>query len=150
MPLDAGVRFRTAETEHGASPTRSATVRRVTTLFLSGNFSPSILFVRTELFSRFGGRRGHRTVGESCCRANQTAELEGFLRLCRKDTSILKQVGSGVQLKIFMGKIRMSRIYFSRCSFKTLGMEKRITSRRITSRSMWKGECEDVASCSYR
>src|SRR5579862_2874098 len=29
-------------------------------------------------------------------------------------------------------------------------MEKRIASRKITSRSMWKRECKDVASCSYR
>jgi hypothetical protein len=37
---DAGVLFNTADTEHGASPTRSATVRRLTTLFLSDT-SPS-------------------------------------------------------------------------------------------------------------
>src|SRR5271168_1187929 len=69
MAQDAGVLLSTAEIEHGARPTRSATVRRVTTflsLFLSLSlsvssniFSPSILSVRASVIRSCTRSGGH-------------------------------------------------------------------------------------------
>ena len=42
MAFDAGVSFRMAETEHGASPARSATDLKFTVFFLSGTSLPRL------------------------------------------------------------------------------------------------------------
>jgi hypothetical protein len=81
---DAGVLFNTAETEQGASPTRSATVRRVTA-FLSNKVSPSLLYVQGSAMHGFlqrrtqflSGRRGQGYSWRSHSRGqHQAVELK--------------------------------------------------------------------------
>ena len=69
IACDAGVSFKIAETEHGASPTRSATVRRVTTAFLSDTFP--VAASRSYLDDEFITTTGNPFAG------NQTTKVWG-------------------------------------------------------------------------
>ena len=114
IAFDAGVLFKIAETVHVASPTRSATVRRLATAVLSDTLPPHP--VDSGFSNLLTWRSSYLKTKSTAQREthsweNQTAKVwNAFCDVAELGIATLRQSGQIVQLKKSIAKISVARV----------------------------------------